>query len=390
LDSYKNVRVPISDPYTSIYVCGITPYDATHLGHAATYLTFDLINRYLIASGVKTWFIENITDIDDPLFERAHRDQLDWKDLAHSQIELFTEDMSALKVIPPQSYKGVVESMDEIIALVSEHIKSGLTYEIDGDIYLSLDEIPQALSLLPVPTNEAIDIFKERGGDPERSGKKHPLDPLLWRAVRPNEPSWATPFGEGRPGWHVECVAIALKNLSVGFEGRNTSITIQGGGSDLIFPHHFMTAMQSESLTKKPFAKAYVHSGMIGLDGEKMSKSRGNLVFVSQLLRDGISPMVIRVALISGHYREDRMWDESLLENAGVFIAELTESLSRHEVAPTKGVIQKMVNALAHNLDTPEVFALLQKWCNDTKQGATGGSAGEMSRAIDTYLGISL
>lgn len=389
LDSYKKTYVAIEESNVSIYVCGITPYDATHLGHAATYVTFDLINRYLRASGRNVWFIENITDIDDPLLERAERDNQDWKTLAHSQIDLFTEDMSALRVQPPQRYKGVVESMEEIIEIVSEHIKSGLTYSIDGDIYLDLNKVPSALQKLPFMIDEALTIFRERGGDPDRAGKSHPLDPLLWRARRPNEPFWSAPFGDGRPGWHVECVAIAIRNRDEKFLSQNSTITVQGGGSDLIFPHHFMTAIQAESLTGLPFARAYVHAGMIGLDGEKMSKSRGNLVFVSKLLNQGVSPMAIRCALMMSHYQSDRMWNTALLTTAQSFISRLEKSLARTDVAPTSDAIRQIAESLSDNLDTPKVFTLLQQWCDKTDAGEVGGSAGELSRALDTYLGLA-
>jgi L-cysteine:1D-myo-inositol 2-amino-2-deoxy-alpha-D-glucopyranoside ligase len=389
-DSYGKKKIALHDKHVSMYVCGITPYDATHLGHAATYIAFDLIHRFILASGIPTWFIENVTDIDDPLLERAKRDARDWKELAHSQIDLFTGDMSALRVLPPQRFKGVVESMSDIVSLVSKHIASGATYDINGDIYLDLRHVERAFRSLPIPMEDAITIFKERGGDPERDGKRHPLDPLLWRAARQGEPSWPAPFGTGRPGWHVECVAIALENLGSTFHSQNSSITIQGGGSDLIFPHHYMTAMQAESLTQQSFAKTYVHAGMIGLDGEKMSKSRGNLVFVSQLIRDGVNPMAIRTALILNHYQQDRMWSVEMLHDAEILIADVLECLSRTDVAPTKKVIQDIVDALADNLDTPKVFALLRHWCQETKKGVTGGSPGEMSRALDTYLGLAL
>jgi L-cysteine:1D-myo-inositol 2-amino-2-deoxy-alpha-D-glucopyranoside ligase len=389
-DSYGKKKIALDDKRVSMYVCGITPYDATHLGHAATYIAFDLIHRFILASGIPTWFIENVTDIDDPLLERAKRDARDWKELAHSQIDLFTGDMSALRVLPPQRFKGVVESMSDIVSLVSKHIASGATYDINGDIYLDLRHVERAFRSLPIPMEDAITIFKERGGDPERDGKRHPLDPLLWRAARQGEPSWPAPFGTGRPGWHVECVAIALENLGSTFHSQNSSITIQGGGSDLIFPHHYMTAMQAESLTQQSFAKKYVHAGMIGLDGEKMSKSRGNLVFVSQLIRDGVNPMAIRTALILNHYQQDRMWSVEMLHDAEILIADVLECLSRTDVAPTKKVIQDIVDALADNLDTPKVFALLRHWCQETKKGVTGGSPGEMSRALDTYLGLAL
>lgn len=388
-DSYGKNLVSFNHGKVSMYVCGITPYDATHLGHAATYLSFDLVNRYLRATGKETWFIENITDIDDPLLERALRDKLDWQSLAHSQIDLFTEDMSALRVLPPQRYRGVIESMNVIIEIVAQHIKSGFTYSIDGDIYLDLISIPWSLERLPHSQDDALSIFRERGGDPERSGKHHPLDPLLWRARRENEPFWKAPFGEGRPGWHVECVAIAISNLNPSFNDVASTVTIQGGGSDLVFPHHFMTAVQAESLTNVPFAKAYVHAGMIGLNGEKMSKSRGNLVFVSKLLKAGISPLVIRTALIMDHYQTDRMWTDATLQKAQDLVLRIEHGLARTEVAPTSGVVSQIIEALSNNLDTPKVFSILAQWCSETEGGAVGGSPGELSRALDTYLGLA-
>lgn len=386
-DSYKGKKVAISGDQNSIYVCGITPYDATHMGHAATYLAFDLVNRYLKASGKKVSFVENITDIDDPLLERAARDCQDWKELAASQIDLFREDMTALNVLPPNAYRGVIESMDDIISLVEQMIAIGKTYELEGDIYLDLQQVDGAIQDLPLPLEQALVIFKERGGDPERVGKRHALDPLLWKARAGEDPYWIASFGEGRPGWHIECTAIALKNLS---KTNPTSITLQAGGSDLIFPHHYMTALQAKALTGVEFASCYSHAGMIGLDGEKMSKSKGNLVFVSKLRQDGVSPAVIRLALFAGKYSSDRMWSKELLDSAAEFLDRLLSALSRQEVAPTFEVVQELVNALADDLDTPRVFLALSNWCARTEAGQMGGSPGEISRALDTYLGITL
>ncbi len=386
-DSYKGKKVAISGEQNSIYVCGITPYDATHMGHAATYLAFDLVNRYLKASGKKVSFVENITDIDDPLLERAARDCQDWKELAASQIDLFREDMTALNVLPPNAYRGVIESMDDIILLVEQMIAIGKTYELEGDIYLDLQQVDGAIRDLPLPLEQALVIFKERGGDPARVGKRHALDPLLWKARAGEDPYWIASFGEGRPGWHIECTAIALKNLS---KTNPTSITLQAGGSDLIFPHHYMTALQAKALTGVEFASCYSHAGMIGLDGEKMSKSKGNLVFVSKLRQDGVSPAVIRLALFAGKYSSDRMWSKELLDSAAEFLDRLLSALSRQEVAPTFEVVQELVNALADDLDTPRVFLALSNWCARTEAGQMGGSPGEISRALDTYLGITL
>jgi len=370
-----------------MYVCGITPYDATHLGHAATYITFDLIHRYLLASKVHVSFAENITDIDDPLFERAKRDGVDWQTLATSQINLFTSDMSELRVIPPIAYSGVVESMPMIIEAIEGLIAHGVTYAIDDDIYLDLSKHPTALSNLPCELNEAISIFAERGGDPARSGKRHPLDPLLWKGESPDEPSWQASFGAGRPGWHIECVAIALATLP---RARKTSISIQGGGSDLRFPHHYMTGVQASALTGVPFAAFYLHCGMIGLDGEKMSKSRGNLVFVSKLLEAGHHPNAIRFALLSRHYRDDLMWNDQLLADSEDFLQRLTNALARIQVAPTSPVIEIIISALADDLDTPSVVSALSTWVDSTESGGNGGEAGELARALDLYLGLAL
>lgn len=386
-DSYKGKKVDILGEQSSIYICGITPYDATHMGHAATYLTFDLVNRYLRASGKNVSFVENITDIDDPLLERATRDNQDWRELAESQIELFREDMTSLGVLPPNAYRGVIESMDEIISTVEEMIATGRSYILDGDIYLDLNQVDGAIENLPLALDQALKIFEERGGDPARVGKRHALDPLLWKARKGDDPFWEAPFGQGRPGWHIECTAIALKNLP---NASSTSITLQAGGSDLMFPHHYMTALQAKALTGVEFASCYSHAGMIGLDGEKMSKSKGNLVFVSKLRQEGVSPALIRIALFADRYSTDRMWSRELLDDANKLLARLLSALSRQEVAPTFEVVQEIVNAISDDLNTPKVFELLNSWCLKTEEGEVGGSPGEISRALDTYLGITL
>ena len=386
-DSYKGKKVDILGEQSSMYICGITPYDSTHMGHAATYLTFDLVNRYLRASRKNVSFVENITDIDDPLLERATRDNQDWRELAESQVELFREDMTSLGVLPPNAYRGVIESMDEIISTVEEMIATGRSYILDGDIYLDLNQVDGAIEDLPLALDQALKIFEERGGDPARVGKRHALDPLLWKARKGDDPFWEAPFGQGRPGWHIECNAIALKNLP---KASTTSITLQAGGSDLIFPHHYMTALQAKALTGVEFASCYSHAGMIGLDGEKMSKSKGNLVFVSKLRQEGVSPALIRIALFADRYSTDRMWSRELLDDANKLLARLLSALSRQEVAPTFEVVQEIVNAISDDLNTPKVFELLNSWCLKTEEGEVGGSPGEISRALDTYLGITL
>ena len=310
----RSVRPSEIDDSASLYVCGITPYDATHLGHAATYLAFDLIQRVWLDNGVEVHYVQNVTDVDDPLLERARRDSVDWADLAQAETQRFRDDMTALRVLPPEEYVGAVESMDDISAAVIELMNSGAAYRIDDDEYPDVYfDITASGSFgyesgYDRPT--MLRLSAERGGDPDRPGKRDPLDPLLWRMERPDEPAWDSSLGAGRAGWHVECAVIAGKRLAM-------PLTVQGGGSDLIFPHHECSAAHAEVLYDvKPFAESYVHAGMLGLDGEKMSKSRGNLVFVSKLRADGVDPMALRLALLSDHYRSDRFWTPDQLDTA--------------------------------------------------------------------------
>jgi L-cysteine:1D-myo-inositol 2-amino-2-deoxy-alpha-D-glucopyranoside ligase len=379
-----------------LYVCGITPYDATHLGHAATYLTFDMISRYLRATGKKVRFVENITDIDDPLFERANRDNISWQSLAHDQVDLFRSDMTALHILPPESFVAVTEVMPLVESAINQLRDRGFTYQVDGDTYF---DISTFLPDLPISYDLALSIFAQRGGDPKRPGKRDPLDPLLWLAKRPGEPSWPSSHGEGRPGWHIECSIIALRYL-LGEEflrhtGTNGSlIEIQGGGSDLIFPHHFMSGAQAQALTGTAFARSYIHAGMVGLDGEKMSKSLGNLVFVSKLLAQGRDAMAIRYALLLDHYSQDRMWSDEILQRAEREIGAIRSALSREELPDTSDLIDRMNQALANDLDTPLALSELYRWTSSLPRPddfiAAPGAAGRLSRYLDAVLGLAL
>jgi L-cysteine:1D-myo-inositol 2-amino-2-deoxy-alpha-D-glucopyranoside ligase len=376
-------------PLYRMYVCGITPYDATHLGHAATYLTFDLINRYLRASGSDVRYVQNITDIDDPLLERAKRDGVDWAVLAHKQIDLFRGDMVNLRVIPPADYIGAVDA----IPLVTEAIESlsakQSIYSVDSDLYFKVHADKNFGERSNLSEQQMIQIFSERGGDPSRIGKSDPLDCLVWMSQRPNEPGWPSIHGAGRPGWHIECTAIAIKYLEPSRDDQSL-IDIQGGGSDLIFPHHEMCAAQAQVISGKPLAATYVHAGMIGLDGEKMSKSKGNLVFVSTLVADGRDPMAIRWALMKDHYRKDRMWTEQLLIEAEAEISALRLALSQAAVAPTTQIIQRIVALLADDLDTQSVVENINEWIAQSQGGSTGGDAQSLIVVLDALLGIKL
>lgn len=368
-----------------IYVCGITPYDATHLGHAATYVAFDLINRYQHLAGNRLDFVENITDIDDPLLVRAKRDSIDWKVLAENQIDLFLTDMTALRVIPPNNLVTVTSSMKIIEDFITLLDQRGFLYQIENDHYFSVERF---LEDMPLSSDEAIKIFSERGGDPERAGKRHPLDPVVWMAHQGDDPSWESKFGLGRPGWHVECTAIAVHYLDSA--NADPIIQIQGGGSDLIFPHHYMSEQIVRAAYGRGFANNYVHSAMIHLDGEKMSKSKGNLVFVSKLLSRGIDPMVIRWALLSGHYQQDRSWSDELLQKSTSEVSLLRSALAQSEVAETKELIQSIISDLANNLDTPASLNRLIAWAKSSQSSPKVNESGLVSRGIDSLLGLAL
>ncbi len=370
-----------------MYVCGITPYDATHLGHAATYLTFDLINRYLRATGAEVLYVQNITDIDDPLLERAKRDGLDWSELAHQQIDLFRGDMVDLRVIPPAHYIGAVEAIPLVVKAISELQEQASIYSVDTDLYFSVKSDLRFGSRSNLSHDEMIEIFSQRGGDPNREGKKEPLDCLVWMSQRVDEPGWESDLGKGRPGWHIECTAIALEYLDPS-DLDEELIDIQGGGSDLIFPHHEMCAAQAHVITGKELASTYVHAGMIGLDGEKMSKSKGNLVFVSRLVASGVDPMAIRWALMSDHYRSDRMWNDAVLHKAQIELTQLKSALKENTCAPTEDLIKSIAIALSDDLDTPGVVSHLNAWAVPTIEGSHGGNSDELRISLDALLGL--
>ncbi|HEV7949752.1 MAG TPA: cysteine--1-D-myo-inosityl 2-amino-2-deoxy-alpha-D-glucopyranoside ligase [Glaciihabitans sp.] len=302
------------DRIAGIYVCGITPYDATHIGHAATYLAYDTIIRLWLDAGLDVHYVQNVTDVDDPLLERATATGVDWRDLAGSQIDLFRGDMEALAIIPPDHYVAVTEMISPTADAVKNLVDSGIGYYVDRDIYFdsSAASASSPWSLgdeSGLGREEMLRLSAERGGDPDRIGKRDALDPLLWRGARAGEPSWDTVLGAGRPGWHIECAVIAAQHLGLPF-------AIQAGGSDLAFPHHEFSAGHAAALTQHSLAECYSHAGLVAYQGEKMSKSLGNLVFVSKLLESGVDARAIRLALLSQNYRGEWEWTEAILREA--------------------------------------------------------------------------
>ena len=380
----------------SLYACGITPYDATHIGHAATYVAWDLLVRAWRDAGHQVSYVQNVTDVDDPLLERANRDGEDWRELAEREIALYRTDMSALRVLPPDHLIGAVEAMPLIARFNARLADRGAVYDLDGDVYFTRSADPGFGCVSGLGTDAMAELSAERGGDPGRPGKKDPLDPMVWLAPRPGEPYWQSDFGLGRPGWHVECAAIATHYLGNEFD-------VQAGGRDLVFPHHECSAAHARVALGGPaFARSYAHSGLVRLDGEKMSKSLGNLVFVSALLAAGHDPMAIRLAILAHHYRQD--WDWS---GAGLAVA--TDRLAAWRAAAAAGngnqlrlagtdanpaagqaLLTAIREHIADDLDAPGALEAVDSWAAAAVDGRAAGSGPLVRAAVDAVLGIAL
>ena len=388
----------------SMYVCGITPYDATHMGHAASYVAFDLLNRAWRDGRQQVSYVQNVTDVDDPLLERATATGVDWRDLAASQIELFQTDMEALNVLAPDHYVGAVEAIPLIVPAIERLVQRGLAYRVagsagepDGDVYYDVEaagkhaaEATDAWTLGSVSglsDAEMLGLFAERGGDPGRAGKRQALDPLLWRVAREGEPSWpGDGLGEGRPGWHIECTVIAQKYLPAPF-------TVQGGGSDLIFPHHEMGAGHAYSLSGVPLAQHFAHAGMVGLDGEKMSKSKGNLVLVSKLRAAGEEPAAIRLAILAHHYRSDWSWTEAGFAQAKERLRTWRAALDVAPEGSATGLVSRLRAELSNELNAPGAVAAVDDWAKAALADGGAGSAPDaalVGDAINALLGVEL
>ncbi len=391
-----------------MYVCGITPYDATHLGHAATYIAFDLVNRYWRDLGHTVHYVQNVTDVDDPLLERAIATGQDWRELARAETALFAQDMAALAVLPPRDYVGAVESIPSVARWIDRLRDAGFVYGVDGDLYFDTLASPGFGTVSGLDEAAMQAIFAERGGDPARAGKRTPLDCMLWQAARPDEPAWDTDLGHGRPGWHIECTAIALDHLGMGFD-------VQGGGSDLAFPHHEMCSAQARAATgAAAMAGHFVHAGMVGYDGHKMSKSRGNLVFVSHLRRDGVDPAAIRLALLAHHYRTDWEWTAADLGAAQYRLARWRAACTLPSGPGADELVAGVRARLADDLDAPGALGVVDAWADTAllrgaaRAGAPGptqgdpgavreidpngdpGAPGGVRHLLDTLLGVDV
>jgi L-cysteine:1D-myo-inositol 2-amino-2-deoxy-alpha-D-glucopyranoside ligase len=416
----------------SLYACGITPYDATHMGHAATFMAWDLLIRAWLDAGHEVIYTQNVTDVDDPLLERAERDGEDWRELALRETDRYRRDMEALRVLPPTHLIGAVEALPVIDRFAERLAARGALYDLDGDVYFArgADALFGSLAGPDTPSGLSVEqmsaLSAERGGDPDRAGKKDPLDALVWRAERPGEPAWDSRFGPGRPGWHVECAAISAEYLGVAFD-------VQAGGSDLVFPHHELSASHarvacgSQSPGDHVFARLYAHSGMVAYQGAKMSKSLGNLIFIGRLRESGVDPMAIRLTLLAHHYRSDWEWTDAALADAQTRLSRWRAAATTPAASPAAGtpavsptaspagqpsagapapatpvpgipaasaVLQQVRERLADDLDAPGALAAIDAW-TDAVLSAPPGSAlrddADLIRATaDALLGIAL
>ncbi|MFZ2625998.1 MAG: cysteine--1-D-myo-inosityl 2-amino-2-deoxy-alpha-D-glucopyranoside ligase [Propionibacterium sp.] len=372
-----------------LYVCGITPYDATHMGHAFTYVSFDVLNRVWRDLGLTVRYAQNVTDVDDPLLERAEETGVDWRELAISQIDLFRGDMEALRVLPPDWYVPATSIIGEVVDLVEQLRAAGTVYQVDDpaypDWYFRTAQAPGFGSVSHLSREQMLAEFAEHGGDPERPGKRDALDCLVWRLERPGEPAWDSSLGRGRPGWHIECTAIALNRLGSEF-------SVQAGGRDLAFPHHEMCAAEAVAATGRPFARSYAHVGMVGLDGQKMSKSLGNLELVSRLVGQGADPMAIRLALLAHHYRSDWDWTPADLQNAQRRLDAWRAAVHAATGTPAEPVIADVRFCLRKDLDTPTALAVIDEWSSAVlaSEGHDSSAPAQMAATVDALLGIAL
>ncbi len=369
-----------------IYVCGITPYDVTHLGHAFTYVFFDVVARFLRDQGFRVRYVQNLTDIDDDVLRKAHQLGEDWREVVNKNTELFLEDMRWLNNGQPDVFPRATDHMNDIIRIVANLISKGYGYEKNGSVYFSIDSDPEYGKLSKIPRAKMLPIANERGNKPDDPNKRNPLDFVLWQAAKPGEPSWNSPWGEGRPGWHIECTAMSTRYLG-------ETVDIHGGGSDLTFPHHESSIAQSESSTGKPFVRYWMHTGMVRYQGEKMSKSLGNLVFIRRLRRD-FGTNVVRLCILSHHYRSEWEFQEGEIE-----IKKKTAELFRRAWEAESGTGKRLnhsgqetefFEAMEDDFDIPRAVNVLEKLAGEIEESSgmdLSGAKAFLNRAFN-ILGL--
>jgi L-cysteine:1D-myo-inositol 2-amino-2-deoxy-alpha-D-glucopyranoside ligase len=369
-DTSKAEIVPFEPgPLVNMYTCGITPYDATHLGHAATFLAYDVLIRRLMDRGHEVRCVRNVTDVDDPLFAKARELGVHYLDLAAGQEARFNRDMEALNAVPMYSTPRASSAIADIRGFIGMVLDRGAAYEAGGAVYFDVSTFPSFGTVSNYTEEQMLAFAAERGGNVDDPHKRSPLDFVLWHPSARDEPSWDAVWGPGRPGWHIECSALALRELG-------TTIDLHGGGTDLIFPHHECERAQSEAATGEPFVKHWMHVAMVHKDGHKMSKSLGNLVFVDQL-RTVWDPRAIRLAVIEHHYRREWSWDDDLMPRA-------TARLDRWQGASRQGDGQRVLDEVRHHLDqdldTPSALAAIDD----------GADRGDDVTSAAALLGVTL
>ena len=368
--------VPIDDKAVCMYVCGITPYDTTHLGHAFTYVVFDTLIRYLEFCGYTVRYVQNVTDIDDDILRKAREIGITWDELGKRETKRYLHDMDSLNVRRPDVYARATQEIPTMIEIILTLLARGYAYEQEGNVYYSVRQDPEfgimARAIGLSDYDSMLTIANERGNYPDDPHKKDPLDFVLWQPQAPGEPFWPSPWGPGRPGWHIECSAMSMRYLG-------PQIDIHGGGADLAFPHHTCEIAQSEHFTgKAPFARNWMHTGMVHQDGEKMSKSLGNLTLVSDLLKD-YSANAIRVTLLNHHYRYPwEFFPEDLdvaTETVG-FFEQVHALVGTHAGRSDNLLHSQFVAAMENDLNTPQALLLLRQAAemvvvnNDVNTGA--------------------
>jgi L-cysteine:1D-myo-inositol 2-amino-2-deoxy-alpha-D-glucopyranoside ligase len=391
LSNDKEVFQP-GGPEVKVYVCGITPYDATHLGHAFMAVSFDVLIRYLQFLDHDVRYVQNVTDVDDPLFERAQQLGISYQDLAAGETEQYLADMRGLNVLPPDIYPRASAEIPKMIEIVSDLFETGHAYAVDGHVYFSIATDPGYGKLAKQGRRTMIELARQRGGDPDDPLRHDALDFVLWRPAKPGEPSVESPWGEGLPGWHLECSAMSLKYLGA-------PLDIHGGGSDLIFPHHENEIAQSEGATGvQPFVRFWIHNGMVYMDGEKMSKSLGNMVFVRDLLPIYGSD-AIRLYLSSCHYRADLQYDAAQLQAAAGVAHELTAAATLSPVSASVRLDpnpwrDRFLERMSDDLDTPGSIGILRDLAGAIqtahREGRDVGQAQHLLRELGGILGLRL
>ena len=383
-DTSQGAVVPFEPGDTvSIYVCGVTPYDATHLGHAFTYLCFDVLIRRLEDLGHEVKMVRNITDVDDSILAKAKEIDVDYMELGLSETAQFRDDIKSLDLRPAVAEPTVTGSINEIVSLISQLAEKGHTYTVDGTTFFDVTTFSDFGQISGYDEPTMISFANERGANTEDERLRNPLDFILWQKSEEGEPSWDSPFGPGRPGWHIECSAMAMSELG-------PTIDLHGGGNDLIFPHHECETAQSVAANNSPFARHWMHVGMVAYEGEKMSKSLGNLVFVRDL-RTGHDPRAIRLALLSNHYRAGFEWFDSDIDKGEAMLERMIEAASCPSGPDSETLLSQVREAIDDDLNLPKACEIIDDFAVKMIEGSGNDSDAKtaLTKAAE-LLGVNL